>query len=243
MMIKIKIDEDACVGCALCVDVCPTDVFEFDEEKCIPVVKREEECFGCFSCSEICPAEAIEHNDAVMSNNFYHDSYAIDLAAKLTPGITQAVDVTDEKERRIALDDLGIRLLSIASVFRHTLGGSMPAVGTMAGRTLANQLPRFQEPETFQEVLDLAKQQFSPAWDLNFSESPDELIITTHTCFIRELCDKEGIDLGGDLCVLFYNNLAGYLGKMSGARLKLEEMSPGCDSCSYKVKLYRRKSN
>lgn len=241
MDISIKIDEDACVGCQLCVDECPTDVFEFDEGKSIPVVKHEKECFGCFSCSEICPAEAIVHEGAELSNNFYHESYAMDLAEKLVPGMEHAVDVADEAQQTEALQDLGIRLLSIASVFRHTLGGSMPAVGTMAGRTLANQLPRYQEPETFQDVLDLAKKQFAPSWDLSFSENGEELKVETGTCFIRELCNREGIELGGDLCVLFYNNLAGYLGKMGGIRLKLLEMCPGPEKCTYSVKLFRKK--
>ncbi len=240
-MITVKIDEDACVGCTLCVDECPTDVFEFDDVKKIPVVTREKECFGCFSCSEICPAEAIVHGDAVISNNFYHDSYSLDLAAKLTPGISQVMDVTDEAERRTALDDLGIRLLSIASVFRHTLGGSMPAVGTMAGRTLATQLPRYQEPESLQEVFELCVKQYGPSWDLDFVLEGESLVITTKSCFIRELCEREGIELGGDLCVLFYNNLAGYLGKMGDIRLKLEEMKPGCDKCTYQVKTFQRK--
>jgi len=237
-MIKVFIDEDACVGCALCVDICPTDVFEFDEGKKLPLVKRENECFGCFSCSEICPAEAITHEGAELSRNIYHDSYALDLAAKLTPGTIQATDVIDEIELQKSLDDLGIRLLSIAAVFRQTLGGSMPAVGTMAGRTLANQLPRYRKPESFQEALEMASNQFSPSWELNFSVESDQLMITTKTCFIRELCIKEGIDLGGDLCVLFYNNLAGYLGKMSGLRLKLESMEPGSSQCMYKVKTF-----
>ncbi len=237
-MIKVLIDEDACVGCALCVDECPTDVFEFDEEKSLPFVKRENECFGCFSCSEVCPAEAITHEGAELSRNFYHDNYALDLAAKLTPGTSQTSDVTDKVEQQKALDDLGIRLLSIAAVFRHTLGGSMPAVGTMAGRTLANQLPRYQVPESFTEVLEMASKQFNPSWDLNFTIEADQLTITTKTCFIRELCIKEGIELGGDLCVLFYNNLAGYLGKMSGMRLKLESMEPGSDQCQYRVKTF-----
>lgn len=237
-MIKVLVDEDACVGCALCVDECPTDVFEFDEEKSIPVVKHEEECFGCFSCSEICPSEAIVHEDAEISRNFYHDSYAMDLAAKLTPGIARSVDIVDGQEMNNALEDLGIRLLSIAAVFRHTLGGSLPAVGTMAGRTLANQLPRYQVPESFDEALELLVSQYQPSWDLQHSVEGDLLTITTKTCFVRELCQKEGIELGGDLCVLFYNNLAGYLGKLTGMRLKLESMEPGSDQCVYSIKTF-----
>lgn len=237
-MIKILIDEDACVGCTLCVDECPTDVFEFDKVNNLPVVKRENECFGCFSCSEVCPAEAITHEGAELSRNFYHDRYSMDMSAKLTPGMAQHFNEGDEEEQQKALDDLGIRLLSIAAVFRQTLGGSMPAVGTMAGRTLANQLPRYQEPESFEEVLEMAAQQFNPSWDIYFSVDGDQLTVTTKTCFIRELCVREGIELGSDLCILFYNNLAGYLGKMSGMRLKLESREPGSDECIYRVKTF-----
>jgi|GEM_PF-101110 len=242
-MIKIRVDEDACVGCSLCVDECPTDVFEFDTGKKLPVVKKEKECFGCLSCSEICPSEAITHEDAELSSNIYHEEYALDLLRKLTPGLSHAMDITDESQQEAALGDLGIRLLSIAAVFRHTLGESMPAVGTMAGRTLANQLPRYHVPESFEEALQMAFEQFSPSWNLNFSVDADLLTVKTGTCFIRELCTREGIQLGGDLCVLFYNNLAGYLGKMGDVRLKIESMEPGCEQCTYKVKMFQKKGS
>ena len=166
-MIKIIIDEDACVGCELCVDECPTDVFEFNEEKQIPEIVREKECFGCLSCSEICPATAITHEDIEHSEDYYHDEENLKLASKLAGDVPLPHSPTDDEHRKAALEDLGIRLLAVASIFRQTLGGSLPAVGTMAGRTLATQLPRFRIPESFQEVLDIAVQQFTPAWDIN----------------------------------------------------------------------------
>ena len=241
-MIEIRIDEDACVGCQLCVDECPTDVFEFDDEKALPVVKHEKECFGCLSCSEICPADAVIHQGVERSEDHYHENYTLDLARKLAPNVPLPNAPDDEGKRKAALEDLGVRLLSVAAVFRHTLGGSLPAVGTMAGRTLATQLPRYQQPEGLQEALDLAVSQFSPAWELKPDYDGDEkLTVDVGNCFIRELCKEEGIELGGDLCVLFYNYLAGYLGKMGGARLKLEDSQPGDSSCSYKVKVFKRK--
>lgn len=241
-MIKITIDEDACVGCTLCVDECPTDVFEFDEEKRIPKVVKEKECFGCLSCSEICPASAILHEDVIHSEDHYHDEENIRLASRLAVDVPLPHAPSDDKHRKAALDDLGIRLLSVASVFRQTLGGSLPAVGTMAGRTLATQLPRYQVPESFQEALDLAVEQFSPAWEIHPEYDGDkELEMKVGTCFIRELCKEEGIELGGDLCVLFYNYMAGYIGKMSDARLKLKESTPGDEGCRYEVEVFIRK--
>jgi len=241
-MIKITIDEDACVGCTLCVDECPTDVFEFDEEKQIPKVVKEKECFGCLSCSEICPAAAILHEDIVHSEDHYHDEENIELASKLGVNVPLPHAPSDDAHRIAALEDLGIRLLSVASVFRQTLGGSLPAVGTMAGRTLATQLPRYRIPESFQEVLEMAVAQFSPAWDIKPDYDGDsKLEMKVGTCFIRELCKEEGIELGGDLCVLFYNYLAGYIGRIGNARLKLLESLPGDKECEYKVQIFKKK--
>ena len=241
-MIKIIIDEDACVGCELCVDECPTDVFEFNEEKKIPEIVREKECFGCLSCSEICPATAITHEDIIHSEDYYHDEENLKLASKLAVDVQLPNTPSDEAHKHAALEDLGIRLLSIASIFRQTLGGSLPAVGTMAGRTLATQLPRYRVPQSFQEALDLAVDQFTPAWDLKPEyDGASKLSIKVKSCFIRELCKEEGIELGEDLCILFYNYLAGYTGKLGNARLKLIESCPGPKECKYDVEVFVKK--
>jgi NAD-dependent dihydropyrimidine dehydrogenase PreA subunit len=240
-MIEIKVDQDACVGCTLCVDLCPTDVFEFDTANSVPVVKKPGECFGCLSCSEICPSDAITHSGNLRSEDHYHDEYNLRLASLLAPGIELPKAAGDKESEKRAMDDLGVRLLAVAAVFRQTLGGSLPAVGTMAGRTLATQLPRYQVPKTFQDVLDLAVAQFSPTWELKPAMEGDEnLTVDVGECYIRELCKAKGLELGGDLCVLFYNYLAGYIGRMSDSRLKLVESAPGDKACRYRVQVIHR---
>lgn len=239
-MVRVRIDEEACVGCTLCVDECPTDVFEFDEEKRIPEVIHEKECFGCLSCSEICPATAILHEDLIHSEDHYHDEDNLLLASRLAVNVPLPHAPSDDAHREAALNDLGIRLLSVASVFRQTLGGSLPAVGTMAGRTLATQLPRYHVPEDFGEALDMSVSQFSPAWEVETDyDGKSGLRIKVKKCFVRELCREEDIELGGDLCVLFYNYMAGYIGSLGKARIKLVESCPG-DECSYNVEVFVR---
>ena len=56
-MYKIEVDEEKCIGCGDCVDVCPVDVYEMQNEKSVPV--NAEECTGCESCLEACEQEAI----------------------------------------------------------------------------------------------------------------------------------------------------------------------------------------
>jgi NAD-dependent dihydropyrimidine dehydrogenase PreA subunit len=51
------VDEEKCVGCEECVDVCPVEVFEMQDGKSVPV--NAEECLGCESCVEVCEESAI----------------------------------------------------------------------------------------------------------------------------------------------------------------------------------------
>ncbi|MBT3388617.1 MAG: 4Fe-4S binding protein [Desulfobacula sp.] len=57
MGFKPSVDEGKCTGCEECVDVCPVEVFELQNEK--SVVVNEDECMGCESCIEVCESDAI----------------------------------------------------------------------------------------------------------------------------------------------------------------------------------------
>jgi NAD-dependent dihydropyrimidine dehydrogenase PreA subunit len=48
---KVEVDEEECV------ENCPVDVFEMQDEKSVPV--DAEECIGCETCIELCEQEAI----------------------------------------------------------------------------------------------------------------------------------------------------------------------------------------
>ncbi|MDM8535763.1 4Fe-4S binding protein [Desulfobacterales bacterium HSG17] len=52
------VDEAKCVGCEECVDICPQDVFEMQNDK--SVVVEPDECVDCESCLEACEEDAIE---------------------------------------------------------------------------------------------------------------------------------------------------------------------------------------
>ncbi|OGT98373.1 MAG: ferredoxin [Geobacteraceae bacterium GWC2_48_7] len=74
MSLDIAVHEQSCRGCELCIDICPTKVFELDEEKSLCVVKHVEDCIACLSCAYICPSNAISHTDYHAVKNFYRDA-------------------------------------------------------------------------------------------------------------------------------------------------------------------------
>jgi heterodisulfide reductase subunit A len=51
------IDEDICVGCKVCIGLCPYSAIEFDERRGISVV-NDAVCKGCGSCAGYCPSGA-----------------------------------------------------------------------------------------------------------------------------------------------------------------------------------------
>ena len=56
-----EIKENKCIGCGLCFVTCGRDVFDFDEERKVPIVARPYHCMvGCSTCAVACPSNAIE---------------------------------------------------------------------------------------------------------------------------------------------------------------------------------------
>ena len=56
----VSFDKDKCVGCNMCVNVCPCDVMMPNPQKGRePIVLFAEECWFCGGCVEECPRDAI----------------------------------------------------------------------------------------------------------------------------------------------------------------------------------------
>ena len=56
-MYIVTVDAEKCVGDGNCVDVCPVNVYELQNDKAVPV--NPDECLGCESCIEVCETGAI----------------------------------------------------------------------------------------------------------------------------------------------------------------------------------------
>ena len=56
-VVSLELNQDRCIGCQLCVQVCPHEVFEMKQLKAA-IVNRDA-CMECGACSQNCPASAI----------------------------------------------------------------------------------------------------------------------------------------------------------------------------------------
>jgi ferredoxin len=52
-----NIDQELCVGCGTCVERCPTDAIELNDEN--KAVRNADYCIGCGVCAHFCPENAI----------------------------------------------------------------------------------------------------------------------------------------------------------------------------------------
>jgi len=56
----LNIDEAKCIGCGICVDVCPSNIWRLNEnKKAYPRENYEPDCFICHACAVSCPVGAI----------------------------------------------------------------------------------------------------------------------------------------------------------------------------------------
>ncbi|MBD3159471.1 MAG: 4Fe-4S dicluster domain-containing protein [Candidatus Lokiarchaeota archaeon] len=59
---RVGIHRDSCTFCMKCIDVCPTNVFEYQSDSNgfrVVVPTREDDCIDCLACEMVCPTDAI----------------------------------------------------------------------------------------------------------------------------------------------------------------------------------------
>jgi len=73
---KIAYDRETCIGCKLCIRVCPTKAIEFiPEDKKVKIFISR--CCFCAQCNEVCPTNSLSMTDEFLLSNY--DKYADEL--------------------------------------------------------------------------------------------------------------------------------------------------------------------
>jgi NAD-dependent dihydropyrimidine dehydrogenase PreA subunit len=56
-VVTLELDVEKCVGCGMCLEVCPHAVFELENKKA-RIINRDA-CMECGACAQNCPVEAL----------------------------------------------------------------------------------------------------------------------------------------------------------------------------------------
>jgi NAD-dependent dihydropyrimidine dehydrogenase PreA subunit len=55
------VKQETCKGCGNCAEICPSEVYEIQEDKSNPI--HPEDCIECWACVNQCQAESIQLNE------------------------------------------------------------------------------------------------------------------------------------------------------------------------------------
>jgi ferredoxin len=58
-VVTLRLDQDRCTGCGMCLTVCPHQVFGLRNGSPRVCIQNRDACMECGACSRNCPAEAI----------------------------------------------------------------------------------------------------------------------------------------------------------------------------------------
>jgi NAD-dependent dihydropyrimidine dehydrogenase PreA subunit len=124
------ISEERCTDCNLCVEVCPTNVFD-RQESGPPTIARQDDCQTCYMCEAWCPVEAIfvapftwpaeegswYRDEAVLEEKGYLGKYRVDLgwARGMKPSASIATEYMRAQARLVGGDAIAKRTAEVES--------------------------------------------------------------------------------------------------------------------------------
>ena len=62
-VVTLKLDQDKCTGCGMCLEVCPHEVFKMNTRHA--EIRDRDACMECGACSRNCPFDAISVQSGV----------------------------------------------------------------------------------------------------------------------------------------------------------------------------------
>jgi NAD-dependent dihydropyrimidine dehydrogenase PreA subunit len=217
-MPTVHIEEAGCRDCGLCVEICPTDVFEADEGKQLAKVVRQDDCIGCTSCMYLCPSRCL----TVTAENPQRPFHRMESNAALVARFLQQVPATQQLAQADydeALKDTYVRLHALSDALKEIMGRGQRAVGRSAGSLAAAHMPEMYETTDLASLLAAMRRRFAHAFAFEAKLDPDtqSATLTFPACAMHKVVAAKGEPAGSaNLCELFHEYFAGLMSAFSG---------------------------
>jgi NAD-dependent dihydropyrimidine dehydrogenase PreA subunit len=56
-VVTLQLDQEKCIGCGMCLEVCPHRVFKLEMKKV--AIQDHDACMECGACAKNCPVQAV----------------------------------------------------------------------------------------------------------------------------------------------------------------------------------------
>jgi 2-oxoglutarate ferredoxin oxidoreductase subunit delta len=217
-MPTVHIEEAGCRDCGLCVEICPTDVFEEDGPKRLARVVRQDDCIGCTSCVYLCPSRCL----TVTADHPQRPFHRMESNAALIAHFLQQVPATQQLGQADydgALRDTHVRLQALAAALKEIMGRGQRAVGRSAGTLAAAHMPEMYETTQLADLLAGLRRRFAHAFEFDAQVEPDAqaATLTFPACAMHKVVAAQGEPAGSaNLCELFHEYFAGLMSAFSG---------------------------
>ena len=235
-MAKLAIDSTGCRGCSLCVDVCPVEVFAFDQQRQLARVETPENCISCLSCAYLCPSQCLTVEDYVQCLPLHRIEENVDLVEKFLQEKPEAAAVS-AADCEVALKDVSMRLEAFAQAVMDTLGRAYGVVGRKAGALAAAHMPEAYEDNDLAKVLAALQRRFAHSFEFDFKVDGNQVQLDFHPCCLSKIVTASGQKPGeAGLCLLFHDYWNGLLGAFANKRCQCKVPVVG-ERCEMRVTL------
>ena len=234
-MPKIKVTENGCRGCMLCVDLCPVDVFGFIEDTDLAVVENPDDCIGCLSCYYACPSQCIEISDVPLIRLYHRIEKNVVFVEQFLQARTAVRSLT-ESDLDMAYQEVGILLSAFAGAVTEILGRGHKSVGRRAGVVAAAHLPEMYEQKSLDSLLKAMRERFGASFDFDYKVSDDVRIeMSVAPCGLLQAVRNAGGSPGeSELCLLFHEYWVGLMSTFAGSNYVYSVLEAG-DRCAFEL--------
>jgi len=221
----------------MCVDLCPTDVFDHDEAADLATAARSEDCIGCLSCFYICPSQCVVVDDVHTQRPFHRLEGNVALVEKLLQAKSASATLTAEDWAE-ATKDVSSTLVALSASIVEMMGRAHKALGRKSGALSAAHLPEVYEGEGLDGVLEALQRRFKHCFDFEANIEGEKVGLTFSPCSLMDVVKSAGQEPGEAIsCQLFHEYFAGLLGAFTGTNYAYEVNEVGSDcKLSYQPK-------
>jgi NAD-dependent dihydropyrimidine dehydrogenase PreA subunit len=217
-MPTVQIEEAGCRDCGLCIEICPTKVFEEESSKKLAKVVRQEDCIGCTSCVYLCPSRCLSVTDTKLQRPFHRMESNAALVSRFLQQVP-AIEQLTQADYDEALKDTHVRLKALADALKEIMGRGQKAVGRSAGNLAAAHMPEMYETTQMADLLAGLRRRFVHAFEFDAKIEADgsAVTLTFPNCALHKVVAAQGEIVGSaNLCDLFHEYVAGLISAFSG---------------------------